>query len=956
MQDSSSPSGKPPIGNAESPGKYFKAVAKWVENVDKLDNELEEIPLFGHLPPGKDGNTTTQKPEPDTPLNQPKERGAEEVGDNIDVNQMLVNIMEALKEDDNGKKQQYKKREYAPLERVKRVDPELEKPSNAVIDKMDLNEKDTNKKKPAKFNDLKIVDFEKTVPDEIRIEDPNQIGQTGPITQIDQIEQNNQNRDEESALLKTIGFADTPNQLFNPFAKSLFPSDKIGESQVDGPEKDHYFPDRNKKGTLIQTAKPFDSISSTINDLSAIAADTLVRDGLDSRGSFAPNIQLFGTAKDSTMRGQDKILTPGIQIIGSPEKIDLNDNTFDSGTGTGAGIGGNRKPETAHGNPSQDANRKPETAYGNPSQFANSKPETAHGNPSQDANRKPETAYGNPSQFANSKPETAHGNPSQDVNRKPETAHGNPSQFANSKPETAQGNPSRDVNRKLETAQGNPSQFANSKLETVHSNPSQNTAQVNSLQDVNRKPGTAQSNRKPGTIQDNSLQEDIDNDNAKFSTDNNKVIIPSEEKAEETFNRLSKPKKSRFDPGLDGAKEGSRNDYNWYSDLREYSKDKEADQSRIGSRKRIGSVDIDSHRNRTRTLDDEDTDLNRTGERRSRGSIVDDVVNRLATDSKCDCGDEGHHRGRGQSRGNTNDSRSKSHTLRPHQNLQEWLQPQDPGYDPNNPTRKTDKSATFQATAQTGFGIDQTGFNEEEEKADGRSGNKRFLHDNLIDETRDTGFHKNHKSGDFTGLFGNTLYKDNNKDFKLNDLMKNKLQDKFNEKTYQLSRKVTGESDLNFDEEEESPFFVKFKKRRFDEEESVLLSHPEELVESLEIEHEHVKSPRSEWSESKIELEEIDEPISNTMIHLFVGMKKKITRMEYLVQEVRKPEYTLDTFFDRNFKFFKGKLAIKKNFFFIFLLLTAVMLFFVFDTLVLFNHLNLLILFRKQKSFQSQKR
>jgi len=583
------------------------------------------------------------------------------------------------------------------------------------------------------------------------------------------------------------------------------------------------------------------------------------------------------------------------------KKIDLNDNTFDSGTGTG--IGGNGKPETAYGNPSQFANSKPETAYGNPSQFANSKPETAHGNPSQ---------------FANSKPETA---------------HGNPSQFANSKPETAQGNPSRDVNRKLERAQGNPSQFANSKLETVHSNPSQNTAQVNSLQDVNRKPGTAQSNRKPGTIQDNSLQEDIDNDNAKFSTDNNKVIIPSEEKAEETFNRLSKPKKSRFDPGLDGAKEGSRNDYNWYSDLREYSKDKEADQSRIGSRKRIGSVDIDSHRNRTRTLDDEDTDLNRTGERRSRGSIVDDVVNRLATDSKCDCGDEGHHRGRGQSRGNTNDSRSKSHTLRPHQNLQEWLQPQDPGYDPNNPTRKTDKSATFQATAQTGFGIDQTGFNEEEEKADGRSGNKRFLHDNLIDETRDTGFHKNHKSGDFTGLFGNTLYKDNNKDFKLNDLMKNKLQDKFNEKTYQLSRKVTGESDLNFDEEEESPFFVKFKKRRFDEEESVLLSHPEELVESLEIEHEHVKSPRSEWSESKIELEEIDEPISNTMIHLFVGMKKKITRMEYLVQEVRKPEYTLDTFFDRNFKFFKGKLAIKKNFFFIFLLLTAVMLFFVFDTL-----------------------
>ena len=120
MQDrkSKSPSRKPVLGSSESPGKYFNAVAKWVENVDKLDDELEDIPLFGHLPPNKDGNTTTQRVLPESPQNQPKDKGAEEIDNNIDVNKMLVNIMEALKEDDNGKKQQYKKKEYAPLERV----------------------------------------------------------------------------------------------------------------------------------------------------------------------------------------------------------------------------------------------------------------------------------------------------------------------------------------------------------------------------------------------------------------------------------------------------------------------------------------------------------------------------------------------------------------------------------------------------------------------------------------------------------------------------------------------------------------------------------------------------------------------------------------------------------------------------------------------------------------------
>jgi len=60
--------------------------------------------------------------------------------------------------------------------------------------------------------------------------------------------------------------------------------------------------------------------------------------------------------------------------------------------------------------------------------------------------------------------------------------------------------------------------------------------------------------------------------------------------------------------------------------------------------------------------------------------------------------------------------------------------------------------------------------------------------------------------------------------------------------------------------------------------------------------------------------------------------------MEYLIQEVRKPDYTMDTFFERNFKFLKGKLQVTKNFFFIFLILTGVMLYFIFDTMVISLH------------------
>jgi len=214
--------------------------------------------------------------------------------------------------------------------------------------------------------------------------------------------------------------------------------------------------------------------------------------------------------------------------------------------------------------------------------------------------------------------------------------------------------------------------------------------------------------------------------------------------------------------------------------------------------------------------------------------------------------------------------------------------------------------------------------------------NKTSAQGLLHDDTQDTNIIQRdlkRPSEDMSNIFGNDklaplalFNKNQRKDENLHTMMKNKLHDQSDGRSWPLSRKLTGESDIMIDEE--SPMFVTFKKRRFDEEESVLLSHNESQI------NDSFDAQQSAKTKGSIEWEELDAPVSNSMIKLFVGMKNKVSRVEYLVNEVRKPEYTLDTFFQRNFKFFKGKIQVTKNFFFIFIILTAVMLFFIFDTMV----------------------
>lgn len=146
--------------------------------------------------------------------------------------------------------------------------------------------------------------------------------------------------------------------------------------------------------------------------------------------------------------------------------------------------------------------------------------------------------------------------------------------------------------------------------------------------------------------------------------------------------------------------------------------------------------------------------------------------------------------------------------------------------------------------------------------------------------------------------------------------------------------------------EEEGPFSVEFRKRAFDtEEESFIYEHddPKDLIE---------KKPTR--TRTAVETDEFDAAISKGLINFFVGFRKRTARLDYLVQEVRKPDYTLDTFFERNFTFFKGKLQITKNFFFLFVLLTGIMLYFIIDTLVsvysLEPYLTLLVSFGSFKS------
>ena len=199
----------------------------------------------------------------------------------------------------------------------------------------------------------------------------------------------------------------------------------------------------------------------------------------------------------------------------------------------------------------------------------------------------------------------------------------------------------------------------------------------------------------------------------------------------------------------------------------------------------------------------------------------------------------------------------------------------------------------------------------------------------LGDETRDTGLDRDpqkHASNITNGLDDKSNISNIQplKDYKTGKLRDMKIHLENRSEDHPLNSQLTGDTDLRWEEEN---YTYNFVKRRYDEE-SALLNHENNDANDIYDD----QASRSE--STKVEWEEVDTPISNTMIHLFVGFRKKVTRMEHLLEEVRKPEYTIDTFFQRNCTFFKGRVKITKNFFFLFLILTAVMLFFIFDTMV----------------------
>lgn len=330
-----------------SPAKYFGAIKAWVDNVEQLDDEFEDIQLNGNITrtnplSGREPNQSrVNARDAITAKYEGGERAIDEANDNINVTGMLHNIMEALKVDDNEKKPAAKKRVYSPLVRVKRVEEEPPRPAvyeppkvvdePTAFEKLPFIQKPTvNVQKPGeaekkdgkgkKENDLQIIDFEKSP-----IRGGNNI-----------LGADHSGGADESQFFKSGGFNSSVQAGggVNPFAKAYFPSTKINDNQIQ--ERDlspQMEPSFKPGGTIPSTRKMHEPNQSTIGDLSAIAADTGInRDTLDSRGSFVPGVNLFGQNNHRNSGGADQILTPGIQIIDSPDRIVIQDQEdIDSG-------------------------------------------------------------------------------------------------------------------------------------------------------------------------------------------------------------------------------------------------------------------------------------------------------------------------------------------------------------------------------------------------------------------------------------------------------------------------------------------------------------------------------------------------------------------------------------------------------------------------------------------------
>jgi hypothetical protein len=81
--------------------------------------------------------------------------------------------------------------------------------------------------------------------------------------------------------------------------------------------------------------------------------------------------------------------------------------------------------------------------------------------------------------------------------------------------------------------------------------------------------------------------------------------------------------------------------------------------------------------------------------------------------------------------------------------------------------------------------------------------------------------------------------------------------------------------------------------------------------------------------------EEVDAPVPNCLIRFFLWLRVQASKLEAWYKKIRSPEYTLDVFFERNCVFWKGKIKITKNFFFIFMIMTIIMMVYAIDTSVI---------------------
>ena len=810
-----------PKGN-ESPSKPFKVVEAWLENNDKLEDEHHDIPLFGHsnLDPTQNDNISTVRRAPaDNDRQENVERAAKEVGDNVEMNEMLFNIMEALKEEGLKGPKKAEKKKYEPLTRVEKKEPEIPKPAFATVNQ--------NNSPPQ---------IDSQADNDIKIEDFNRTHLNGGRDQT-----NNSPKLGNETLTSGAGdFSVFQNQGGKPFAGALFPSAKINDPSS-SPDKDSLPSDIKQKGNVNGDKfdkRRFESNDSTINNLSMIEGQQGgIRANLDSQGSYVPAVNLFGRGT----AGTDRVSSPGINMLDSPDGFSSSSQ--------------NNSPQL------RVLEQIGEASVNTDSNL----PKSTRGRRSQQ-NQRRGTSTGPAGQPAGL---SGTGDGTSGINQAEE---GVP---VGSKLKKDFNWVSMSPDAKAAAEQG--PQF------------SPRGASGSGTDGENAAAKKAKGARTRGTIGVFGRRQPIESED-----DESRRKDRSKTKALEVLAGLA------ADTELESTDVMMNNKKASSATVRKPSS-------------RFSRFGFGKNKKEISTISDASSPQNGTGIASKRFTSID-IKGTNPTQENLQTHGESDPK-------YSNDYYTKHGRPSTKQMTESELQ--------NAPL--TAQKVNFDGKIILGGDFTESGLVYEEEKSNKNGARDlRSRQGKLVDETRDTGLDRDpnkHPSDVTNGLDdkSNASGKQYVKDYKTGKLKDMKIHLENRSEDHPLNSQLTGDTDLRWEEES---YTYNFVKRKCDEE-SMLLDHENNNADDIYDDH---QASRSE--STKIEWEEVDTPISNTMIHLFVGFRKKVTKMEELVQEVRKPEYTIDTFFERNFTFFKGRVKITKNFFFLFLILTAVMLFFVLDTRV----------------------